>query len=277
MSNESTSNASSSPQEQEWVTVRAYREFMHFYFKVLDNVHTNCSQKFFACESIVFLFTLAVACPIIFVINPRFPCSIAVLASAAAFSAVVLIGFYTYFIMLFYDREQPKPWSQLAVMFLTIILFSAGISFVVYLHDTGRMVAAYVMTVLLFANLTVAYYLAWCAVLAHALVLILVEFLVRAATCRLSSPVRWEEGIQLAAIVNPGLRGLRLAGICKKVVPFAEASFAAKECVICMGAFARGEGLRQLKCHADHVFHSECLDQWLNVQRVCPICRAIIV
>jgi len=42
-------------------------------------------------------------------------------------------------------------------------------------------------------------------------------------------------------------------------------------CQICMEDFEEGDDLRTLPCF--HLFHSHCVDQWLKVNSICPICR----
>ncbi|XP_076892734.1 E3 ubiquitin-protein ligase ATL6-like [Bidens hawaiensis] len=45
------------------------------------------------------------------------------------------------------------------------------------------------------------------------------------------------------------------------------------ECAVCISEFADNESLRFLpKCH--HVFHPECIDEWLASHTTCPVCRA---
>jgi hypothetical protein len=43
------------------------------------------------------------------------------------------------------------------------------------------------------------------------------------------------------------------------------------ECPICIAEFNTGDLCRQLPC--DHVFHRTCIDQWLQVSIVCPMCK----
>ena len=45
------------------------------------------------------------------------------------------------------------------------------------------------------------------------------------------------------------------------------------ECAICFDIFKENELLTQLKCN--HVFHKECLSQWLLNNNNCPICNKI--
>ncbi|KAK9713096.1 hypothetical protein RND81_06G002400 [Saponaria officinalis] len=46
----------------------------------------------------------------------------------------------------------------------------------------------------------------------------------------------------------------------------------ALECAVCLSDFDDDETLRLLpKC--DHVFHSECIDTWLEAHTTCPVCR----
>ena len=42
-------------------------------------------------------------------------------------------------------------------------------------------------------------------------------------------------------------------------------------CVICLENFKDGDALRVLRCV--HSFHRDCVDQWLESSRVCPICK----
>lgn len=48
------------------------------------------------------------------------------------------------------------------------------------------------------------------------------------------------------------------------------------ECAICLCEFEDTETLRLIpKC--DHVFHPECIDEWLSSHTTCPVCRANLV
>jgi hypothetical protein len=53
-----------------------------------------------------------------------------------------------------------------------------------------------------------------------------------------------------------------------------------RECVVCLCEFVDGDDVLQLKCSKHHIFHYECLKQWIqsgsNRQGQCPICRARI-
>ncbi|OQR96603.1 hypothetical protein ACHHYP_14628 [Achlya hypogyna] len=47
-----------------------------------------------------------------------------------------------------------------------------------------------------------------------------------------------------------------------------------RECVICQVDIANGSQVIRMPCQ--HMFHSECLGQWLNIRNSCPICRVEI-
>ncbi|KAJ1417099.1 Zinc finger, RING-type [Sesbania bispinosa] len=50
----------------------------------------------------------------------------------------------------------------------------------------------------------------------------------------------------------------------------------ALECAVCLCEFEDTETLRLIpKC--DHVFHPECIDEWLGSHTTCPVCRANLV
>ncbi|XP_013403340.1 RING finger protein 11 [Lingula anatina] len=44
----------------------------------------------------------------------------------------------------------------------------------------------------------------------------------------------------------------------------------ARECVICMGEFSIGDKLRYLPCM--HIYHKDCIDDWLMRSFTCPSC-----
>ncbi|KAK3279345.1 hypothetical protein CYMTET_12765, partial [Cymbomonas tetramitiformis] len=58
-----------------------------------------------------------------------------------------------------------------------------------------------------------------------------------------------------------GSPALRVPGICT-------------ECMICLMNFAVGDMARGLPCR--HCFHSSCIDRWLAMRNMCPICKASI-
>lgn len=51
--------------------------------------------------------------------------------------------------------------------------------------------------------------------------------------------------------------------------------FAATDCPICLGEFAKGEEIRVLP-DCGHGFHVGCIDQWLGLQSSCPTCRRLV-
>ncbi len=47
-----------------------------------------------------------------------------------------------------------------------------------------------------------------------------------------------------------------------------------KRCTICLAQYAADEdGLCVLKCKTNHVFHEQCLFEWLKERDFCPVCR----
>lgn len=45
-------------------------------------------------------------------------------------------------------------------------------------------------------------------------------------------------------------------------------------CSICLASFEKEEKIYKLNC--SHMFHTECLEHWLEQQFTCPLCRADI-
>ena len=46
------------------------------------------------------------------------------------------------------------------------------------------------------------------------------------------------------------------------------------QCIICMEEFENNENVKLLPC--DHIFHKNCIKQWLLKQKTCPFCKAEI-
>ena len=42
-------------------------------------------------------------------------------------------------------------------------------------------------------------------------------------------------------------------------------------CAICLTEFRPRDKVRYFRCN--HTFHQQCIDQWLESKRTCPICR----
>tara|TARA_Y100000817_G_C16671056_1_gene461552 strand:+ start:133 stop:576 length:444 start_codon:yes stop_codon:yes gene_type:complete len=47
------------------------------------------------------------------------------------------------------------------------------------------------------------------------------------------------------------------------------------ECPICIENFKEDDELYQLKC--GHIFHTDCITEWININNVCPSCRKVVV
>ena len=45
-------------------------------------------------------------------------------------------------------------------------------------------------------------------------------------------------------------------------------------CSVCISDYEKGDKLRVLPCK--HLFHVDCVDQWLSVNATCPLCRKSI-
>lgn len=43
-------------------------------------------------------------------------------------------------------------------------------------------------------------------------------------------------------------------------------------CCICLAKYANNDDLRELSC--GHFFHMECVDKWLKINALCPLCKS---
>ncbi|RQM21160.1 hypothetical protein B5M09_010075 [Aphanomyces astaci] len=46
------------------------------------------------------------------------------------------------------------------------------------------------------------------------------------------------------------------------------------ECLVCRYNFSPGDEIRTLPCF--HSYHSNCIDPWLRINKVCPVCQVSI-
>lgn len=44
-----------------------------------------------------------------------------------------------------------------------------------------------------------------------------------------------------------------------------------KECVVCWAGYEVGASVCELRCA--HIFHRACIQKWMAVKRLCPLCR----
>jgi hypothetical protein len=45
-------------------------------------------------------------------------------------------------------------------------------------------------------------------------------------------------------------------------------------CYICLEDFKNEEGVCQMLCNDNHIFHKACIMGWYNTHDTCPICRS---
>ena len=55
-----------------------------------------------------------------------------------------------------------------------------------------------------------------------------------------------------------------------------KAKESSKTCAICLCEFEVGEKVCALPCDDGHIFHTKCIEQWLETNSVCPVCRTFI-
>lgn len=85
------------------------------------------------------------------------------------------------------------------------------------------------------------------------------------------SEVPAEGGLTTLAAPIPRARNTNANADNTNIIPD---SIGRETCPICIVDFEEGDDLRVLPCEGKHVFHQECVDQWLlELSSSCPICR----
>jgi len=95
------------------------------------------------------------------------------------------------------------------------------------------------------------------------LMIFIFELIIRILTCQCYNP--WNEP-EPAQFVRKELG----------IINYSSATSSQKNCGICLKEFIDNEKVCPLSCHPTHVFHSECLKEWLNRNYFCPFCRAVV-
>lgn len=49
------------------------------------------------------------------------------------------------------------------------------------------------------------------------------------------------------------------------------------QCSICLSDFLEKESVIKLKCNLTHIFHEECIVDWIQLNFSCPLCREPIL
>jgi hypothetical protein len=70
------------------------------------------------------------------------------------------------------------------------------------------------------------------------------------------------------------VRKLPVETYCKAALTM-DADDSEHQCLVCQCEYNQGDKMRRLPC--SHVFHQDCVDQWLQRKDVCPYCRVSIV
>ncbi len=96
------------------------------------------------------------------------------------------------------------------------------------------------------------------------LMLLLGEALVRLVICRCNNP--WTDPEETPQYMRKEL----------DVMAYDAQRFQQLTCAICLRDFVAEEKVCQMPCHVTHVFHSECLKQWLSTNNYCPFCRTSV-
>uniref|UniRef100_A0A453LG94 RING-type domain-containing protein n=1 Tax=Aegilops tauschii subsp. strangulata TaxID=200361 RepID=A0A453LG94_AEGTS len=86
----------------------------------------------------------------------------------------------------------------------------------------------------------------------------------------------YEELVALGEVVGTESRGLSadtlasLPSVTYKTKDMQDGN--TEQCVICRVEFEEGESLVALPCN--HSYHPDCINQWLQINKVCPMCSA---
>jgi len=89
------------------------------------------------------------------------------------------------------------------------------------------------------------------------------------------SPTDYESLLQLGELLQPvnrGASGEKLSTLPTRIFKKNSMSKEEAKCGICLSDYEEGEELKTLpRCL--HNFHTTCIDKWLGINKICPVCR----
>ena len=87
----------------------------------------------------------------------------------------------------------------------------------------------------------------------------------------------YEELLQLSELIPPVSRGVaehQLAAI-RPFTMTPKEQEEHEQCHVCLEDFEVGDACRLLPCA--HAYHQVCIDHWLGINKICPLCRSEVV
>ncbi len=262
------------PFSKEWYAVRLYRWVLRFHLWTLKALSGDLCQRALASANLSGVLGLGSASYAINIIAFDLPRTTADLLQLMGLVIIVLTVFHVYSIKAILANVPQPGCVTLCIAMLSIFLFGLNVSLMTQLHWAGRLLARNVVLIMMTMNIVVIYYTFWLSLLLISGVLFCGEFLCRALVCRLSRPFLSRPDCPL--IVYPLVPAYISAEKLIATRRYLERECQNKECAVCLRGFREGESVKQLACHPNHIFHPECLHQWLCEKLTCPICRAHI-
>jgi len=259
----------------EWFSMKLFRQMVKIYLFLLRYLSTDSVQKVVAVCSLFSVLGVSIAVFAIYWMYGDLTSDILIMIPIIEGNAWILIGVYSYSVKVFYDNAEQKLVVVFMVMILSITMFIFSVIIAAFYSYNGKYYSFVGVLALAFTNLMSIYYVIWIILSCFVGLGFFLEFIFRLVTCKLRKP--YNPAIQLPVILYPALPGLHFTEIIGKKLEFNDTNTTAKKCMICLESFSDGQALTQLRCHIDHVFHSDCLEQWFCIKKACPLCRALIL
>ena len=208
------------------------------------------------------------------VLIPHVPISVDNFMQCIGVNILLLTILYFYSIKNLFDKEIQPLFVMVMIPLLSFVLFALNIALAVELGKEKCYISQKAVLGVLFLNFVAIYYLFWIALIMLAGAAFISELLFRLLICRLSRP--FNPHIKLPALLYPVLPALVNIEVLIPESNYISSEHSIQDCIICLKVFHEGDPIKQLRCHPEHLFHTDCLHQWLCVKLICPICRAPI-
>lgn len=165
--------------------------------------------------------------------------------------------------------NQPTCFEQTRGLFLVLfhLMFFATI-ITMSLYNVIKKIFLLVLFCIYWI-IAVLHFLAFILLALYLIILIPIEFVIRLISCKLVMPY-------YTIVPDSTLNYGGTIPDSTKQFEFNSTIFKINKCIICLELFHNKSTIYVLKCHETHIFHVNCLKEWVKRKYECPSCRRFI-
>lgn len=254
--------------DKKWVSLRLSNCMSEFGYKLFTYIDTSCVWLSF----FHILFLIVLVGKIVFFILLVLKYS-SHFSTGNKFVAIALIVSYfiwlAYFIYVYIMKLKIGRWETVLIRIdIAIFAYQCFVTFLLAILFFREYAETWECTLIIASFLLCGFFaekfpLALTLIIWFIYLCFFVEGLAKLVRCRWSRPCEQNHEVRWKAKHIP-------------IVPFENSKHGQNKCAICLTDYGEGERICQLSCHPTHIFHPECVKEFLHRNHCCPYCRAPI-